>query len=77
MADGSLHLPAAAALPWSESCMPYHVVGDEAFPLTASMMKPYPWGEGVLPHDRLVFDYRLSRGRRIVGKLFPHTLSAL
>jgi len=74
--DGSLHLPAPTALPWSESHMPYHIVGDEAFPLTTSMMKPYPRGEGILSHDRLVFNYRLSRCRRIVGQLFAHNLSA-
>ena len=48
--------------------MPYVIVGDEAFPLQNHLMRPYP-GRGC-PEDQQVFNYRLSRARRIVENAF-------
>lgn len=49
--------------------LPYVIVGDSAFALSENMMKPYP---GV--HNRgttkRIFNYRLSRSRRIVENVF-------
>lgn len=48
--------------------MPFCIVGDEAFPLTTFMMRPYP-GRGLTDEQR-VFNYRLSRARRISENAF-------
>ena len=58
---GMLGLPEAAPLPKSDIVLPYHIVGDDAFPLKEYLMKPYA-GEH-LPHDSAIFNYRLSRAR--------------
>ena len=40
--------------------LPYFLVGDEIFPLTTWLMRPYP---GNLTEPQRVFNYRLSRAR--------------
>ena len=44
------------------------VVGDEAFPLQTNLMRPFP-GRGC-PSNQRVFNYRLSRARRLVENAF-------
>ena len=52
--------------------IPYCIVGDEAFPLQANLMRPFPRGQRVnrMPYEQQVFNYRLSRARRIVENAF-------
>ena len=51
--------------------LPHCLVGDEAFPLRMDLMRPYPRAaRAALPQDQLVFNYRLSRARRIVENTF-------
>ncbi|XP_060597835.1 uncharacterized protein LOC132751651 [Ruditapes philippinarum] len=65
-----LHLPLACVMPGAEELgpMPYVILGDEAFPLQEHIMRPYP-GRG---HNfaEQIFNYRLSRARRIVESAF-------
>jgi len=43
-------------------------IGDEAFPLMENLMKPY--GKHSSGHDEHIFNYRLSRARRVVENAF-------
>ena len=47
---------------------PYFFVGDAAFPLKTYMLRPYP-GK-YLPDEERVFNYRLSRARRVIENTF-------
>lgn len=49
--------------------LPYVLVGDEAFALSSHLMKPYP-RRNCLDLKERVFNYRLSRARRIVETSF-------
>ena len=48
--------------------VPYFLIGDEAFALSPNLMKPYPHRTAV--GDEKIFNYRLSRARRIVENAF-------
>ena len=61
-------LPAAEPLSGREKAMPFVVVADDAFPLRADVMKPYP--QKNIGGIQRVFNYRLSRARRIVENAF-------
>lgn len=64
---GDIGIPEPAALPpkFDGPPIPYHIIADEAFPLKCYMMKPY--ARRGLDDAHLTYNYRLSRGRRIVG----------
>lgn len=56
-------------LPQSQNGLPYVLVADEAFPLTNYLMRPYP-RRGKLDMRNKIFNYRLSRARRVVENTF-------
>lgn len=67
-----LPIPEPAALPHDRSgnTLPYFFVGDDAFALNESMMKPYRLGKQRGTWCQEVFNYRLSRARRIIENVF-------
>lgn len=68
---GTLGLPPPEPLPHDDRRIPYFFVGDDAFPLEKWLMKPYPLR--FLTHPQRIFNYRASRGRRIVENAFGIT----
>nr|XP_054919803.1 uncharacterized protein LOC126516610 [Dermacentor andersoni] len=69
IAGGTLGLPPPRHV-GSEGLLPYFLVGDEAFPLKEYMMRPYPRRNSCETHKRRVFNYRLSRARRVIENAF-------
>jgi hypothetical protein len=61
--ENPLKLPTPRALPGRQNLVPYVLTGDDAFSLTRYLMKPFP--HSGLSQEQQVFNYRLSRMRRI------------
>ncbi|KAB0797132.1 hypothetical protein PPYR_08126 [Photinus pyralis] len=68
MSTNRLNFPPATALPGRIRPVPYVIVADDACPLKDAIMKPYPFRG--LSHDERIFNYRLSRARRIIENAF-------
>lgn len=66
--ENFLNLPTPEKLPLTEDVVPYVMVGDDAFPLLENLMKPY--SRHNLTEEEQIFNYRLSRARRIVENAF-------
>jgi hypothetical protein len=61
-------LPDPVPFPEDDVPIPFHLIGDEAFALRSWMIKPYPH-RGLTIQER-IFNYRLSRARRVVENAF-------
>ena len=76
-----LQIPEPKPLPVTESMileewcpiLPHYFVGDDAFSLTPNLMKSYP-NKGLTEEQR-IFNYRLSRARRVSENAFGILLS--
>uniref|UniRef100_A0AAV2KQC8 DDE Tnp4 domain-containing protein n=1 Tax=Knipowitschia caucasica TaxID=637954 RepID=A0AAV2KQC8_KNICA len=66
--QGLLNIPAAKPLPLSNIQAPFVFLGDDAYPLRTDLMKPYSIRQ--MDYEQRVFNYRLSRGRRVVENGF-------
>ncbi|KAK4882223.1 hypothetical protein RN001_005542 [Aquatica leii] len=65
--SGLLNIPKPTVANLQEPNLPYVLVGDEAFALSHFLMRPYPRHSNL---DRKIFNYRLSRARRVVESAF-------
>jgi hypothetical protein len=61
-----IHIPPADALPGDDKDIPYFIVGDDA--LRTWLMKPFSRRNMAI--EDMVFNYRLSRARRVVKNAF-------
>ena len=66
--ENSLDLRKATPLRGRNIDMPYVLVVEDAFPLTNTLMKPFP--QSNLTMEKIVFNYRSSRSRRISENAF-------
>ncbi|XP_048515329.1 protein ALP1-like [Athalia rosae] len=73
MDNNELRIPCDKSLPGTDTSFPYFVAADEAFPLKRYIMRPYP---GIkLTQKQQIFNYRLSRARRVVENTFGISVS--
>ena len=68
LSENRLNVTAAQAVANSDVVLPYVIVADDAFPLKDHIMKPYPMRN--LSKEQRIYNYRLSRARRIVENAF-------
>ena len=70
--DKTINFPASAGLPNDDmkTPMPYFIVADDAFALSDNLMKPYRNVRRSNTWEEDVFNYRLSRARRIIENVF-------
>lgn len=66
--DGTLGFPDPEPLPGDTQDVPFFFIGDNAFALRPTMMKPYSLRG--LTYEQRIFNYRLSRARRVVENAF-------
>ena len=66
--SNEIGLPQAESLVPGEQEVSYFIIGDDAFALNTYMMKPYSKRD--LTRPERIFNYRLSRARRIVENAF-------
>lgn len=68
LVNGELNIPAPNSLVPGMKPLPFVFVADDAFALRPNIMKPFNFRE--LLRTRRIFNYRLSRARRIVENAF-------
>ena len=66
--SNSLNIPAPRPFPGTDDTQNLVFCGDEAFALRTDFLRPFSRRD--LNHDRSVFNYRLSRARRVVECAF-------
>jgi len=66
--NSPLNLPPDNELPGSKVISPYVIVADDAFALQRHIMKPFPARN--LTYEQRIYNYRLSRARRVVENAF-------
>ena len=60
--------PDPAPCPGDERPISYYICADDAFPLQENLIKPFSYKE--MQYERRIFNYRISRGRRVVENAF-------
>ncbi|KAL4705475.1 hypothetical protein ACJJTC_017335 [Scirpophaga incertulas] len=68
MVTNALSLPQPSPLPGTDTIVPYVFLGDSAFSLNRHFMKPFPMKN--ISKEKRIFNYRLSRARRVVENAF-------
>lgn len=66
--NGTLKLPVPSKVNNTDTYLPYVFVGDEAFALRSDFLKPF--NRKQLDNAKRIFNYRLSRSRRIIENVF-------
>ena len=66
--NGRIEFPPPKLLPKTNIVLPYVILGNEAYPLTLYLMRPFPRQD--LNEPKKIFNYRLSRARRCIECAF-------
>lgn len=67
--SNTFNVPESTNLPGTKITAPYVIIGDEAFPLTTYLMRPYPKPQ-LGDQRKNIFNDRLSRARKVVENAF-------
>ncbi|XP_037935213.1 protein ANTAGONIST OF LIKE HETEROCHROMATIN PROTEIN 1-like [Teleopsis dalmanni] len=70
LAEDKLTLPRSIPLPLTSQPFPHYFIADCAFPLKNNLMKPFPGDGDDTNRTQKVFNYRLSRTRRVIENAF-------
>jgi len=62
--------PPPGPLPGTQTVLPYVVLGDEAFKLTTTLMRPYPHDQAKADTDKAIYNYRHCLARRTCENAF-------
>ena len=68
--ENKLNVPKDKPLPNTQNIMPHVIVADEAFPLKRYLLRPYPGSQIQNDRAKRIFNYRLSRARRVSENVF-------
>lgn len=63
-------MPEPKVLPNTNILLPHVFLGDEAFPLLDNLLKPFQRPQATVDKTKAIFNYRLSRARRLVENSF-------
>jgi hypothetical protein len=63
-------IPEDKQLPGTSCVAPHVIWGDEVFPLQTYLMRPYPGSQSKGDNEESIFNYRLSRARKVVENAF-------
>lgn len=66
-----LNVPTSNNLPGFSHRIPYVIVDDDAFLFKQNVLKPYP--NRKLNREKMIFNYRLSKARRVMENSFWNT----
>ena len=66
--QNKLDSPPNEEVEWSEKFIPYYIVGDDIFGLQTWLQRSYPGNN--LSEKQRIFNYRLSRARRVIENAF-------
>lgn len=66
--NNTLHIPQPANLTGTTRKLPYFFIGDDAFPMGQNLLKPY--SQTGLTKEKRIYNYRVSRARRMVESVF-------
>jgi len=68
LSSSNFNMPNARKLSLSDVELPFVILGDEAYPLLSYLMRPFLRRQ--FTESQRLFNYRLSRGRRVVESAF-------
>lgn len=63
-------MPPESPIPHTNIVQPHVILGDEAFALTQTVMKPYPKNQSNTDSTKAIYNYRHSRARRTTENTF-------
>jgi hypothetical protein len=66
----AMKFPPPGPLPGTQTVLPYVILGDEAFKLTATSMRPYPHDQAKTDTDKAIYNYRHCFARRTCENAF-------
>jgi hypothetical protein len=68
--SNAMKFPPPGPLPGAQTVLPYVVLGDVAFKLTATLIRPYPHEQAKAYTEKVIYNYRHCIDRRTCQNAF-------